>query len=86
MSISRLHVLLKTETQTLHCSTIGVEHDKIELFYQYPLGSNTKVTQGDIGKDYFEPAHFPDHISFHSDGTIHSKSRNERKRNNIKTH
>lgn len=84
MSISRLHVLLKTSSQTLHCSTIGVEHNKIELFYQYPLGSNTKARQGNIGEAHFEPAYFPDHISFHRDGTIHSTSRIHRKKKQYK--
>lgn len=60
--------------------TIRTLPNKTELFIHFPWGSRKEATIQCIDTHASEQGCLPDHISFHSDGTVHAKGRDDRKR------
>ncbi|WP_340074562.1 hypothetical protein [Leptobacterium sp. I13] len=77
---SKFDIFFKINKEVYHGVTIRAIHSKAELFYHYPWGSRTKSKYGHIGKKELLDGYLNDHISFHNNGNIHSKSRDGNKK------
>ena len=73
-------VYFKIEDTTYLGARIRATHDKVELFYHYPWGSNEQTEIENLEDSCIENGYLPDHISFHTNGIIHSKARNGKKK------
>lgn len=58
---------------------IRVNTETVELFYHLAGGSNIKAEMEGMGSGEIKNGYLTDHFSFHADGTIHSKARNEKR-------
>lgn len=79
MSYSQYKLFFKIKGEIYYAGSIRTNHNKMELFYQYPFGSRTKskVINADMT---LSEGYLPDHISFHNDGNIHSKAKDGSKK------
>jgi hypothetical protein len=89
-----VNIFYKKNDEVYLGGTIRTIRNKIELFYHYPFGSNkeAQVEKSSISKNLLtdnldnfgvegvDDEYFYDHISFHTDGKIHSKRRNKSKK------
>jgi len=80
MKNTEYRLFFKIKEQILYGGSIRASHQKGELFFHYPHGSNSKTEVETPGSDTIENGYLPDHISFHTDGNIHSKARNGKKK------
>jgi len=77
---SKIDIFFRLNEELYHGLTIRATHGKAELFYHYPWGSKTNGKYGAIGEETLLDGYLPDHISFHTDGNIHSKARDGKKK------
>jgi hypothetical protein len=80
MTISAFEMFFKIGKNHYSGGTIRIVHENAEIYLHYPWGSRDKATLKEIGAKQASPGYLPDHISFHRDGTIHTKAKNENKR------
>lgn len=80
MTISAFDMFFKIGEDYYSGGTIRVVHENAEIYLHYPWGSRNKTTLQEIRAKQALPGYLPDHISFHRDGTIHAKTKNENKR------
>ena len=79
MTISAFDMFFKIRNNYYSGGTIRVVPENAEMYLHYPWGSRDKATFKEIGAKQASPGYLPDHISFHRDGTIHAKAKNENK-------
>lgn len=80
MSLSRYDIHLKINTHFIKFCNLGINRDKAELFYQYPWGSKLPTQIGPYVASDPDNGYLPDHTSFHKDGTVHVKARDQNKK------
>ena len=80
MTISAFEMFFKIGKNHYSGGTIRVVHKNTEIYLHYPWGSRNKTTLKEIGANQASPGYLPDHISFHRDGTIHTKAKDGNKR------
>jgi hypothetical protein len=80
MKLIRKDIIINIKSKLYKFGTIAIDKAKIEMFYHFPWGSTFKAEQ--VINDNLERSHLPDHISFHTDGTIHFKYKDENKKTN----
>jgi hypothetical protein len=80
MKNTEYRFFFKIKTQVLYGGSIRACHEKAELFFHYPYGSNVKCEVEAVGTGIIDDGYLPDHISFHTDGNIHSKGRDGKKK------
>jgi hypothetical protein len=54
--------------------------NSIELYYHFPWGSRSPSKYQDVRTNKIDNWHLPDHISFHKNGRIHTKLKDEKKK------
>lgn len=77
---SKIDIFFRLNEELYNGLTIRATYRKAELFYHYPWGSKTHGKYGAIGEEDLLDGFLPDHISFHTDGNIHSKARDGKKK------
>jgi hypothetical protein len=80
MKSTEYRFFFKIKEQVLYGGSIRASHKKVELFFHYPYGSNVQSEVEIIDTGIIEDGYLPDHISFHTDGNIHSKARDGKKK------
>ncbi len=80
MILSAFELVFKIGNDFYSSGTIRARHDRSELFFHFPWGSRKTASLQEIGTSTPEHGCMPDHISFHSDGTVHTKARDGNKR------
>lgn len=80
MKNTEYRLFFKIKEQVLYGGSIRAIHEKAELFYHYPYGSNVETEVEVLGTGIIDSGYLPDHISFHIDGNIHSKARDGKKK------
>lgn len=73
-------IFFKIRTDILLGARIRTITDKVELFYHFPHGSNVEAELENIENGEVNDGYLSDHISFHTDGNIHSKAKNGEKK------
>ncbi|MBW2661617.1 MAG: hypothetical protein JRD93_06450 [Deltaproteobacteria bacterium] len=78
--MDRFDIILRIEDKHYLFSTIRLLPEKVELFYHYSWGGRRVGTnQSEDGKHSME-GYLSDHFSFHADGQIHSKAKDDKKK------
>ncbi len=80
MKNTEYRIFFKINEQILYGGSIRASHEKTELFYHYPYGSNIESEVENLETGIIDSGYLPDHISFHTDGNIHSKARDGKKK------
>jgi len=80
MANSAFEIIFKIGDGYYLAGTVRASHEKVELFFHFPWGSRQKSKYQEIGKNTIEHGCLPDHVSFHSDGSIHEKYQDYKKR------
>ncbi len=83
MKITEYELFFKINKEMFYGGNINVIPNKMELFYHFPWGSNSKTEIKDNKTKGITNGCLPDHISFHKDGKVHSRARDGK---NKKTH
>ncbi|MCK4922386.1 MAG: hypothetical protein KAS71_15140 [Bacteroidales bacterium] len=78
--MNTFNIIIKKEQKHYLISTIRTIPEKCELFYHFPWGSRTKGKYIPIDLTDENNGYLYDHISFHSDGKVHSKAKNDKKK------
>lgn len=80
MKNTEYRYFFKIEEEIFYGGSIRALHEKGELYFHYPHGSNSISEVENIELKTIEDGYLPDHISFHADGNIHSKARTGNKK------
>lgn len=77
--IKEYPLYFKIREHFYYAGTIRVLVNSVEIFYHFPWGSKTPGEFQNINTDEIDNWHLPDHISFHKDGRIHTKLKDDKK-------
>jgi hypothetical protein len=80
MANDAFQVVFKRGDTHYIAAEIRTPKDRVELFVHFPWGSRREATLQKESTNITQHGYMLDHISFHEDGTIHSKGRDGRKK------
>lgn len=76
MQPSAFEIVVMIHGKYYLAGTVRSLHEQTELFFHFPWGSRNRVRVHGLDGRPIEDGCLPDHISFHRDGRVHTKTRN----------
>ncbi len=76
--IRKNKIVFRTKEKLLHAYNLNCPNNKIELYLHYLWGSNVDAQYQNVRTEKKLKGALADHISFHHDGHVHYKIRNEK--------
>lgn len=76
MQSSAFEIIVAINGNYYLAGTIRALHDQAELFFHFPWGSRNRARIHGMDGRPTEDGCLPDHISFHRDGSVHTRARN----------